>query len=110
MRTGILATLLLLLTLALSSCAGTGARTQELLERNYATMNDQELVAYYYQLNDQIARDERSSTGTSVGLGMGRGPFGVGISQGVSRGRIAEDLRDRRNEVRAELSRRKLQP
>lgn len=109
MRTATLALLSILLLLT-ASCAGTSARTQELLEKQYQTMNDQELIAYYYQLNDQIAREERASTGTSVGLGVGRGPIGVGVSQGVSRGRIAEDLRDRRNQVRTELTRRGLQP
>lgn len=109
MRAAILALFSTLLLLT-ASCAGTGARTQELLERNHQTMNDQELIAYYYQLNDQIAREERGSTGTSVGFGIGRGPIGVGVGQGVSRGRIAEDLRDRRNEVRTELTRRGLRP
>lgn len=109
MRTAI-ALLISFLLLLTAACVGTGARTRDLLARDHQTMNDQELIAYYYQINDQIAREERSSTGTSVGLGVGRGPIGVGISQGVSRGTVAEELRDRRNEVRTELTRRGLRP
>lgn len=102
--------LVLLLLLLCAACAGQSARTAELLEKNHQTMSDQEILAYYYQLNDQIAREERPSGGTAVGVGVGRGPFGVGLSQRVGRPRIADDLRDRRNEVRAELTRRGLRP
>jgi hypothetical protein len=96
--------------LLLAGCAGVGARTQDLLAKDYHAMNDMEIQTYFHQLNDQIAREERAARGTSVGVGVGTGPVSVGVSQGVTRGRIAEDLRDRRNEVRAELSRRGLHP
>jgi hypothetical protein len=94
----------------LAGCAGVGARTRDLLSQDYHAMNDMEIQTYFYQLNDQIAREERAARGTSVGVGVGTGPVSVGASQEVTRGRIAEDLRDRRNEVRAELSRRGLMP
>jgi hypothetical protein len=96
--------------LLLAGCAGVGARTQDLLARDYHAMSDVELQTYFYQLNDQIAGEERAARGTSVGVGVGSGPVSVGVSQGVMRGRIAEDLRERRNEVRAELTRRGLRP
>lgn len=102
--------ILLGLSLLIAGCAGTSARTGELLKQDYQTMADQELLTYYFRLNDQIARVERESRGTSVGLGVGTGPVRVGVSQGVSRGTIADDLRERRNQVRAELSRRGLRP
>lgn len=107
--------LLLFLGLALlvttAGCAGTTARqTGELLAQDYRTMSDQELQTYFYRLNDQIARVERQARGTSVGVGLGTGPVRVGASQGVTRGTIAEDLRERRNEVRGEMSRRGLMP
>ncbi|MFA5515944.1 MAG: hypothetical protein WDA20_06610 [Desulfuromonadales bacterium] len=101
---------LVLLLLLAFGCAGTGKRTQELLGQDYQTMSDTELQTYYFQLNDQIARVERAASGTSVGLGVGGGPVRVGVGQGISRGVIADDLRQRRNEVRGELSVRGLRP
>lgn len=99
-----------LIFLLLAGCAGIGARTQDLLAQDYHAMNDLEIQTYFYQLNDQIAYEERAARGTSVGAGAGTGPVSVGVSKGVTRGRIAEDLRERRNEVRAELARRGLRP
>lgn len=109
--TAILLTVVAVLAfLLLAGCAGVGARTQDLLAQDYHAMNDMEIQTYFYQLNDQIAREERAARGTSVGVGVGAGPVSVGVSQGVTRGRIADDLRDRRNEVRTELARRGLRP
>ncbi len=102
--------LMALLLLALGGCASTAQRTQELLDKNHVAMSDDELLQYNFQLNDQIAREERDARGTSVGVGLGRGPVGVGVSTGVTTRPLAGDLRDRRNEVRAELSRRGLRP
>ena len=102
--------ILLSAVVVLSACAGTGARTQDLLQRDYRGMNDEELLTYYYQVNDQIAREERGATGSSVGVGVGGGPFRVGVGTGLTRVPIAEELRERRNEVRAELHRRGLSP
>jgi hypothetical protein len=101
---------LLLLALVLAGCAPHARRTAELLEQNYQEMTDEQLLHYYYQLNDQIARVERAQRGTSIGVGYGRAPVSVGVGTGVSRGVVAEDLRDRRNEVRTELALRDLRP
>jgi hypothetical protein len=73
-------------------------------------MGDEELLHYYDQLTDQIALVEGVATGTQVGVGYGREPFGIGIGTGVSRRAFAEDLRERRSEVRVELRERGLQP
>ncbi len=91
-------------------CAGFGNRTHDLLARDYHAMDDQEILTYYYQLDDQIAREERAVTGASVGVGVGRGPVHIGARQGVAGVRVAEDLRNRRSEVRAELAQRGLSP
>jgi hypothetical protein len=100
-----------LLTLVLMvGCAGAGTRTQDLLAQNYRAMDDQELLTHYYQLTDQIAREERVARGASVGVGVGRGPVHIGARQGVTRVPVAEDLRNRRSEVRAELTQRGLSP
>ncbi len=91
-------------------CARVGGATQDLLAENYHAMDDQELLTYYYRLGDQIDREERVARGASVGVGVGTGPVHIGARQGVTRAPIAEDLRDRRSEVRAELARRGLSP
>ncbi|MBE0597371.1 MAG: hypothetical protein IH614_08885, partial [Desulfuromonadales bacterium] len=57
----------LFLLLFTVGCAGQGARTDELLAQDYRQMSDQELLTYYYRINDQIARVEREGRGTSVG-------------------------------------------
>jgi outer membrane murein-binding lipoprotein Lpp len=100
----------LLLALVLSGCASHARRTAELLEQDYKVMNDEQLLHYYYQLNDQIARVEQARSGTSIGVGYGRAPVSIGVGTGVARGVIAEDLRDRRTEVRTELAVRELRP
>lgn len=100
----------LLALLLASGCASSSSRTAELLGREYAVMSDAELEAYYLQLNDEIARTEREATGTRVGVGVGSYPVHIGASTGVSRGSVAEELRERRNEVRLEMTRRGLRP
>jgi hypothetical protein len=101
---------LLLISLVLAGCAPHARRTAELLEQDYKEMPDEQLLHYYYQLSDQIARVERAQQGTSVGVGYGRAPVSIGVGTGVARGVVAEDLRDRRTEVRTELALRGLQP
>jgi hypothetical protein len=103
----------LFILLLVWGCASTGARTDrsaELLAKSYATMSDAELQTYYFQLNDQIARVERSATGTRVGAGVGSYPVRAGVSGEVPRQTVADELRDRRNLVRTEMSRRGLRP
>lgn len=100
--------MLLILTVACSG--GTAGATRDLLAQDYRQMTDQELLSYRDRLEDQIVRVERPTGGTSVGVGVGTGPVRIGVSQGVSRGNIADDLRERRIEVLEELRHRSLQP
>ncbi|NIQ92909.1 MAG: hypothetical protein GWO11_00885 [Desulfuromonadales bacterium] len=101
----------LIVLLLFCGCAPTTAqRTEELLLKDYKTMSDAELETYYFRLNDQIARVERRSRDTRVGIGVGSAPVRLGVSTGVRAPQVAEDLRERRNEVRTELSRRGLRP
>lgn len=101
--------ILLFLLVFLAACASTtGARSEALLHQDYHTLSDEELQTYYLQLNDQIARVERQARDTRVGVGIGSSPLHVGVSTGVTEHTVAEDLRERRNEVRQELSRRGL--
>lgn len=116
---GLLLTLLMALVVAttLAGCADK-SKKQELLARDYLSLPNDELLLYYYQLEDQIVAEERSSSGVSVGVGLGMGSFGggsirsggIGVSTGTGSRAVASDLRDRRNEVRIELQKRGIAP
>ena len=106
-----IAVLLLILTsfFFVLGCAG---NSKELLAENYKAMNNENLLRYYYSLNDEIERQEKQ---TSPQFGIGIGSFGsnVGGGAGVSTGGsgyTASDLRARRVDVRLELQRRKITP
>ena len=111
--------LMALLLVGAVGCAGT-SKTQELLATEYMTMSDDDLLLYYYQLEDQIVADERVYSGSSVSVGVGRSRYsgggshrrgGVGMSTGVGGTQImATDLREQRNQVRVELQRRGITP
>lgn len=103
---------LLLLGLLLGGCAATSQRSNELLTVHYLGLPDSDLQSHYRQLNDQIAAEERSRRGgTSIGIGIFNSPVAVGVSQHLGAGpTLAEDLRERRNQVRSELDRRGLLP
>jgi len=103
---------LLLLVVLICGCAASSQRSNELLAVNYLSLPDNDLQSYYRQLNDQIATEERSRRGgTSIGIGIFNSPVAVGVSQQVGGGpTLAEDLRERRNQVRGELDRRGLLP
>lgn len=109
-----LVTILLLLPLFLFSCASTH---EELLSQDYTKMSNDELLRHYYELEDEIAKCEHRSSGGSVGVGGGRGwghgggfgGVGVGVSKGIG-GCDADDLRDRRIDVRLALKKRGLNP
>ncbi|MFO7577866.1 MAG: hypothetical protein R6W66_09090 [Pelovirga sp.] len=116
-KTTLLAVLLVLGLTVLSGCSGHAARTQDLLAVNYEALNDEELLLYYYELEDQIATVELSQTSPRISFGLGLGNYsgrtatsgGVGISTG-GRPEIATGLRDQRKRVRLELQRRELSP
>jgi hypothetical protein len=96
--------------------AGCAGHSSQLLDENYKTMNNEQLLEYFYRLNDEIEKQEKQ-TGPSVGIGFGgfglgrRGAIGSGV--GVETGGTAytaDDLRQRRVEVRMEMKRRNITP
>lgn len=95
--------------LVLSACA---SKSTEILAEDYGKMNDEQILEYFYRLNDEIEKQEKSS-GPSFGIGIGGGGRGLGGGVGVGTGGTgytAEDLRKRRVEVRMELKRRNITP
>ena len=109
-RMAIVVALLILPTaLLFTGCAG---RSTELLVEDYGAMNNEQLLEYFYRLNDEIEKQEKSS-GPSFGIGIGHFGRGVGGGVGVDTGGMgytADDLRKRRIEIRMELNRRKITP
>lgn len=99
---------LVVLALICGCASSTAKRSDELLVKDYKAMSDEELETYYFRLNDQIARVERKTRDTNIGEGIGNSPVQVTTSTGVEEVPMSQALRDRRNEVRQELSRRGL--
>ncbi|MFA5323034.1 MAG: hypothetical protein WC373_10210 [Smithella sp.] len=99
----------LMAVLFILGCAG---NSKDLLAENYKSMNNENLLRYYYTLNDEIERQEKQS-GPQLGIGIGgfghHTGGGVGVQTGGS-GYTADDLRARRIDVRMELKRRGLNP
>jgi hypothetical protein len=112
MKTKISIALLLLFLGTILLVLGCADKSKELLAENYKKMTNERLLEYFYQINDEIEKQEKSS-GPSVGIGVGgfgrNAGGGVGVSSG-STGYTAEDLRARRIEIRLELKRRNLNP
>ena len=111
--------LLALLSIAiLSGCADHKVRTQELLAEDFQSLSNDDLILYYYKLEDQIEIVEQKRRGSSISLGLGLGSFShssgssgsVGVTTGDSQRNIATDLRDRRNKVKLELQHREITP
>lgn len=93
--------LLFLIIAAMFLIWGCAERSKELLAEDYKKMGNEDILRYYYSLNDEIERQEKQSDPQVGG--------GVGVSSGAS-GYTADDLRARRIDVRLELQRRKLNP
>ncbi len=91
---------------------GCANQSKALLAEDYMKMNNDDLLRYYYRLNDEIEKQEKQS-GPQVGIGVGgigrHVGGGVGVGTG-SKGYTAEDLRARRIDVRMELKKRGLTP
>ncbi|MDO9514966.1 MAG: hypothetical protein Q7J01_02555 [Syntrophales bacterium] len=104
--------LLLLIVAAVLLVFGCAERTKELLAENYQKMSNDDLLRYFYRLNDEIENQEKPS-GPRLGIGLGsfgrNAGGGVGISSG-SNGSTAEELRERRIDVRMELKKRGIVP
>ena len=91
---------------------GCANRSKELLAEDFKKMGNEDLLRYFYRLNDEIESQEKQS-GPQVGIGIGSFGGGVGGGVGVATGGTgytAEDLRARRIDVRLELKRRGLNP
>jgi len=105
-------TILLLMVAAACLVFGCAERTTELLAEDYQKMSDDDLLHYFYRLDDEIEKQEKQS-GPQIGIGIGsigsRTGAGVGISSG-STGYTADELRARRIEVRMELKKRGVNP
>ena len=106
-----IAMLLIILTTVffVLGCAG---GSKELLNEDYKKMSNENILRYYYSLNDEIERQEKQS-GPQFGIGIDS--FGHGVGGGASvgmggSGYTADDLRARRIDVRLELKRRGLNP
>ena len=105
-------TLLLLVLVALMLVSGCANKTKELLAVKYQEMSDNDLLRYFYQLNDEIERLEKQP-GPQVGIGIGgfgrHTGGGIGLSTGTGSSN-AEELRKRRIDVRLALKERGVEP
>jgi hypothetical protein len=106
------ATILLLIFMAVFFVLGCAGKSTALLAEDYKAMSNDNLLRYYYTLNDEIERQEKQS---SPQFGIGIGGFGHGVGSGASvntggSGYTADDLRARRIDVKLELKRRGLNP
>lgn len=110
--------LMLCLSIFLGACANHATQTRDLLTVDYPTLSDDQLTLHYYALEDQIERVERSAVSPRINLGFGLSRYGlssgtsggVGVSSGVGKKTTADDLRERRNEVKLELLKRGISP
>lgn len=104
--------LAMLIVVALFLVFGCANKTKELLAEDYQKMSNDDLLRYFYRLNDEIERIEKQS-GPQVSIGIGgfgsHTGGGVGVSSG-STGYTAEELRARRIDVRMDLKKRGLVP
>jgi len=104
--------LLLLLIVAMFFASGCANQTKELLAEDYMKMRDDDLLRYFYRLNDEIERQEKP-LGPELGFGIGtfghRSAVGLGMETGTT-GYTADELRKRRIDVRLELKKRGLNP
>jgi hypothetical protein len=112
MRTNQKIIALLLTIIAVLFFLGCADTSKEILAEDYKKMNNDDLLRYYYRLNDEIDRQEKQ-TGPQVGIGLGGFGSRVGGGVGVGTGGTAytaEDLRARRIDIRMELKKRGLNP
>jgi hypothetical protein len=107
--------ILLVILLAVVGCAG--AQRQLLQVDDWRSMPDEELLSYYFRLDEEIERCLARRTGAGVGVGTGIGTgigagrigLGIGVTRGIS-GCPTERLWERRALVRTELRSRGLIP
>lgn len=105
--------LVLFVAALLLSFGCAGGKTKEMIAEDYQKMSNDDLLRYYYRLNDEIDSQEKSSSGPSFGIGIGGIGRGVGGGVGVGGGgggTTADELRARRVDVKMELKKRNLTP
>lgn len=104
--------LMLFMTAMMLFSSGCSTRTQELLAEDYLKMGNDDLLRYFYRLDDEIERQEKPA-GPEFGFGLGtfghHSGFGIGVGTGTT-GYTADELRKRRIDVRMELKKRGLNP
>jgi len=103
---------LFLIIAAVAVGFGCAERSKALLAEDYKEMNDDELLRYFYRMNDEIERQEKQQA-PQVNFGFGSFGRGSGVGVGVGTGNTgytAEELRTRRIDIRMELKRRGLNP
>ncbi len=96
--------------LLLIGCAG---NRNDILDQDPTGMSDEALLTYYYQLDEEIAKCARQTDRSAVGIGTGFGGQGIGFGFGISQGIgncDADELRQRRVDVRLQLQKRGLTP
>jgi hypothetical protein len=101
-----------LIIAAVSVVFGCAERSTALLAEDYKKMNDEELLRYFYRMNDEIERQEKQQ-GPQVNFGFGTFGHGSGVGAGIGTGNTAhtaDELRARRIDIRMELKRRELNP
>lgn len=102
----------MLMILAALFLAGCASKSTEILAEDYKKMNNEQILEYFYRLNDEIDKQEKQSS-PSFGIGVGGIGRGVGGGVGVGTGGTgytADDLRTRRIEIRLEMKRRNINP
>ena len=72
-----LAVLLAVFCLLVLGCAG---GSKEMLDEDFKKMNNEQLLEYFYRLNDEIEKQEKQ-TGPSFGIGVGG--IGLNVLQGL---------------------------
>jgi hypothetical protein len=104
--------MLIIILSAVIFVLGCAEKSKALLSEDYKTMSDENILRYYYNLSDEIERQEKqSSPQFSIGIGSFGREVGGGIGVGTGgSGYTADDLRARRIDVRLELKRRGLNP
>lgn len=105
--------LLLGMAMMMIIAGGCASRGEQLLRMDYQAMSDDDLLRYFYQLDEEVAKCQARVGRTSVGVGTGYGTgsfgMGVGVHQGVG-GCNLDALGQRRGEVRFLLNKRGISP
>jgi len=113
-RTGTAVLFSSLLLLSLLVILGCTDASRQILAEDFMKMDNDQLLRYFYRIEDEIDRIERQSAASQVGFGVGAfgrgGGVGIGTMTGTYGESPSEELRKRRIDVRMELKKRGLNP